>query len=60
MPFEESTNVLFLVEYRQAVPKGKCSDALLEPTDIVPTLLSLAAEQKFLRNIYIRNYVRTV
>jgi arylsulfatase A-like enzyme len=45
MPFEESINVPFLVEYPRAVPKGKSSDALLEPTDVMPTLLSLAALQ---------------
>ncbi len=42
MPFEESINVPFIVEYPRAVPKGKRCDTLLEPTDIMPTLLSLA------------------
>jgi len=42
MPFEESINVPFLIEYPRAVPRGKRTDALLSPTDIMPTLLSLA------------------
>jgi len=45
MPFEESLNVPFLVEYPPSVPKGKRNDALLEPTDIMPTLMSLAGLQ---------------
>ena len=43
MPFEESINVPFLVEYPQSVPRGKRSDALITPIDVMPTLLSLAA-----------------
>ena len=42
MPFEESINVPFIVEYPRAVPGGKRNDALLTPIDIMPTLLSLA------------------
>ncbi|MCF7955575.1 MAG: sulfatase-like hydrolase/transferase, partial [Phycisphaerae bacterium] len=42
MPFEESINVPFLVEYPPSVPKGKRSDALVAPIDVMPTLLSLA------------------
>ena len=42
MPFEESINVPLLVEYPRSVPKGKRSDALLTPIDVMPTLLSLA------------------
>ena len=42
MPFAESINVPFLVEYPRSVPRGKRSDALLAPIDVMPTLLSLA------------------
>jgi arylsulfatase A-like enzyme len=42
MPFEESINVPFIIEYPHAVPAGKRSDALITPIDIMPTLLSLA------------------
>jgi arylsulfatase A-like enzyme len=42
MPFEESINVPFLVEYPGIVPAGKRSDALITPIDVMPTLLSLA------------------
>jgi len=42
MPFEESINVPFLVEYPRAVAGGRRSEALLAPIDIMPTLLSLA------------------
>ncbi len=42
MPFEESINVPLLVEYPRTVPKGKRSDALLTPIDVMPTLMSLA------------------
>lgn len=42
MPFEESINVPFIVEYPRSVPKGKRTDALLTPIDVMPTLLSLA------------------
>jgi arylsulfatase A-like enzyme len=42
MPFEESINVPFLVEYPRAVPKCKRTDALITPIDVMPTLLSLA------------------
>jgi arylsulfatase A-like enzyme len=42
MPFEESINVPFLVEYARTVPRGKRSDALITPIDVMPTLLSLA------------------
>ena len=42
MPFEESINVPFIVEYPRAVPAGKRSDALIAPIDVMPTLLSLA------------------
>jgi arylsulfatase A-like enzyme len=42
MPFEESINVPFIVEYPRSVPAGKRSDALIAPIDMMPTLLSLA------------------
>lgn len=42
MPFEESINVPFLIEYPRSVPKGKRTDALITPIDVMPTLLSLA------------------
>jgi arylsulfatase A-like enzyme len=42
MPFEESINVPLLVEYPRSVPRGKRSDALLAPIDVMPTRLSLA------------------
>jgi arylsulfatase A-like enzyme len=42
MPFEESINVPFIVEYSRAVPAGRRSQALITPIDIMPTLLSLA------------------
>ena len=42
MPFEESISVPFLVEYPRSVPRGKRSDALVAPIDVMPTLLSLA------------------
>ncbi len=42
MPFEESINVPFLVEYPRSVPTGKRSDALITPIDVMPTVLSLA------------------
>jgi arylsulfatase A-like enzyme len=42
MPHEESINVPFLVEYPRSVPKGKRTDALITPIDVMPTLLSLA------------------
>ncbi|MBN2131446.1 MAG: sulfatase [Sedimentisphaerales bacterium] len=42
MPFEESINVPFLVEYPRVVPRGKRTDALITPVDVMPTLLSLA------------------
>ncbi|HUV66255.1 MAG TPA: sulfatase [Sedimentisphaerales bacterium] len=42
MPFEESINVPLLVEYPRSVPRGKRSDALITPIDVMPTLLSLA------------------
>ena len=41
-PFEESISIPFIVRYPQRVPKGKKTDALLSPVDIMPTLLSLA------------------
>jgi arylsulfatase A-like enzyme len=41
-PFEESIRVPFLVEYPGAVPRGRRTDALLAPIDIMPSLLSLA------------------
>ena len=41
-PFEESISIPFIVRYPQRVPKGKTTDALLSPIDIMPTLLSLA------------------
>ncbi|MDT8390171.1 MAG: sulfatase [Lentisphaeria bacterium] len=41
-PLEESINIPLLVEYPRQVPKGKRSDALVAPIDIMPTLLSLA------------------
>lgn len=42
MPFEESINVPFLVEYPRLVPRGKRTDALITSIDVMPTLLSLA------------------
>ena len=42
MPFEESINVPFLVEFPRSVPRGKRTDALVTPIDVMPTLLSLA------------------
>ena len=42
MPFEESINVPFIVEYPRSVPRGKRTDALIAPIDVMPTLLSLA------------------
>lgn len=42
MPFAESINVPLLVEYPRSVPRGKRSDALVAPIDVMPTLLSLA------------------
>jgi arylsulfatase A-like enzyme len=42
MPFEESINVPLLVEYPRSVPRGKRTDALITPIDVMPTLLSLA------------------
>jgi arylsulfatase A-like enzyme len=41
MPFEESINVPFLVEYPRVVPKGRRNDALITPIDVMPTLLLL-------------------
>ena len=45
MPFEESINVPFVIEYPRAVPTAKRSYALIAPIDVMPTLLSLAALQ---------------
>jgi arylsulfatase A-like enzyme len=42
MPYEESINIPFLVEYPRSVPAGKRTDALITPIDVMPTLLSLA------------------
>ena len=41
-PFEESISIPFIVRYPRRIPKGKITDALLSPMDIMPTLLSLA------------------
>ena len=41
-PFEESISIPFIMRYPRRVPKGKKTDALLSPMDIMPTLLSLA------------------
>ena len=41
-PFEESIRIPFVVEYPYAVPKGKRTDGLLAPIDVMPTLLSIA------------------
>jgi len=45
MPFEESINVPFIVEYPRAVPADQRSQALITPIDIMPTLLPLAGLQ---------------
>jgi len=42
MPFAESINVPFLVEYPRSVCRGQRTDALITPIDVMPTLLSLA------------------
>jgi len=41
-PFEESISIPFIVRYPRRVPKGRKTDALLSPMDIMPTLLGLA------------------
>lgn len=41
-PLEESIRVPLMVEYPRRVPKGKRTDALCAPIDIMPTLLGLA------------------
>lgn len=41
-PLEESIRIPLIVEFPKSVPKGKRSDALVAPIDIMPTLLSLA------------------
>jgi len=41
-PFEEAIAVPFIVRYPKEIPKGKTTDALLSPVDILPTLLGLA------------------
>jgi arylsulfatase A-like enzyme len=40
-PFEESISIPFIVRYPKRIPKGKTTDALLSPIDIMPTLLKL-------------------
>jgi len=42
MPFEESIRVPFVVRYPESVARGRESDALLSPIDIMPTMASLA------------------
>ncbi len=42
LPFEESIHTPFLLRYPRSVEAGSSTAALLEPTDILPTLLSLA------------------
>ena len=41
-PFEESIGIPFIVRYPRSIRKGRVTDALLSPVDIMPTLLSLA------------------
>jgi arylsulfatase A-like enzyme len=41
-PLEESIGIPFLVRYPDAIPTGVETDALLGPTDMLPTLLGLA------------------
>lgn len=41
-PHEESIRIPLMVEYPRAIPRGRRSDALVAPIDIMPTLLSLA------------------
>lgn len=42
VPFEESISIPFLVRYPQKVKPQTTSDVLLEPVDVMPTVLSLA------------------
>ena len=40
-PFEESISIPFIIRYPRRIPKGKTTDALLSPMDVMPTLLRL-------------------
>ncbi len=42
MPYEESLSVPFLLRYPPKIKSGISTDVMLEPVDIMPTLLSLA------------------
>jgi len=41
-PFEESICIPFILRYPRLVPRGKTTDALFSPMDVMPTILSLA------------------
>jgi arylsulfatase A-like enzyme len=42
MPYEEAISIPFMVRFPSRVPRGRRTDALLGPIDIMPTLLGLA------------------
>lgn len=42
LPYEESIGIPFLIRYPEKIRPGTCTDALLSPVDIMPTILSLA------------------